>query len=108
MPDLVAGSVRRSMLNLTAAASTRVPSWKSALGRSLKVYLRWSGDACHDSATSPTNLPSGVMLTSPQPMFIATHIIFVAGRGVEIEVGDLVAVADAERAPALRRLGERR
>ena len=33
---------------------------------------------------------------------------FVAGRGVEIEVGDLVAVADAERAPALRRLGQRR
>jgi hypothetical protein len=33
---------------------------------------------------------------------------FVAGGGVEVEVGDLVTVADAERASALRRLGQGR
>jgi hypothetical protein len=37
MPDLVFGSMSRSMLNFTAAASTLVPSWKRALLRSLKV-----------------------------------------------------------------------
>jgi hypothetical protein len=31
---------------------------------------------------------------------------FVAGRGVEVEMGDLVPVGDAERAAALRGLGE--
>ena len=75
MPDLVAGSIMRSMLNLTAAASTAVPSWKSTFFRSLKVWVRPSGVVCQDSAASPTNLPSGVMLTRPQPTFMATHII---------------------------------
>ena len=37
MPDFVAGSISRSMLNLTAAASTLVPSWKRTFGWSLKV-----------------------------------------------------------------------
>ena len=63
------------MLNLTAAASTGVPSWKITFLRSLNVHNRPSGVENHDSAASPTNFPSGVMLTSPHPTFMATHII---------------------------------
>jgi hypothetical protein len=37
MPDLVAGSISRSMLNFTAAASALVPSWKRTFLWSLKV-----------------------------------------------------------------------
>ena len=37
MLDFVAGSMMRSMLNLTAAASTLVPSWKRTFFLSLNV-----------------------------------------------------------------------
>ena len=37
MPEPVAGSISRSMLNLTAAASTGVPSWNRTFFLSLKV-----------------------------------------------------------------------
>ena len=63
------------MLNFTAAASTGVSSWKMTPFRSLNVQ----GGRRAWTSTTPrhrrTNLPSGVMFTSPQPTFIATHII---------------------------------
>ena len=63
------------MLNFTASASTLLPSWKKASSRSVKVHVRASSDISQAVAASPTNWPSGVTLTSPQPMFMATHII---------------------------------
>ena len=75
MLDRFAGSNTKSNVNLTAAASTLLPSWNRTFFLSLNVYRRPSGETCHDSAASGMNLPSGVMLTSPQPTFIATQAI---------------------------------
>ncbi len=87
------------MLNLTAAASTGVPSWKT-VGRHLPG-LRGV----------PHELPVGRDVDEAAADVHRDPHHFVAGRRVEIEVGDLVAVGDPQRAASLRRLslgGERR
>src|SRR5262245_55533743 len=112
MPDWVGGSIGRSILNLTPVASAFVPSRKTTVFRSLTVLdrvgeavrrdVRGLRGVAHEPAVG-----RDVDQATPDVHRDPQH--FVAGRGVEVEMGDLVTVGHAECASALGRLsiGER-
>ena len=73
-----AGSMMRSKVNLTAAASSTVPSWKRTPRRSLNVQARPSGDVVHDSASPGTmSVLSGAVATSVSKISAVTRKVWM-------------------------------
>src|SRR5262245_56448496 len=60
-----AGSRIFSTVNFTSSDVSGLPSCHFTFGRSVNVYVRWSGDSFHELARLGTTFPCGSKSTSP-------------------------------------------